>query len=527
MKLLKNASLSLPACTRLLSLLAAGAMALTATGCGDDAGITGPSVIDDDGVNGAQDGALTGDGALLADGAATDPDATTTLDVAILGSDGASTGGSDTTVVNPNTSCTGKCGVYDKKAACQCDDKCTQNGDCCGDFQAQCGTVANTCGDGKCTPPETQTTCPGDCGTVLQPSTCKGKCGTYDKAATCQCDNQCSQNGDCCGDYKTECGAVANTCGDGKCTPPEDATSCPADCGTVTPAGSCVGKCGQYNKSWTCQCDAKCTTNGDCCADLATACPGTTGGGTPIVTCVETNCATEVATCDADATCKKVLDCAKNCADQQCIFGCVQSSGGGGFQLPNGLQAVYTCGNNAKCFQQGGGGTTPACNNNGKCDAGETTANCPADCPAGGGGTPSATSCAGQCGKINTAGGFGGCQCQTWCVQAGNCCSDYQALCVATPPTSVCGNGTCDSGETNATCPADCPASGGGTTTADQCVQSKCATQYASCAKDPACLTALPCVEGGKQIWNCGVTSVQTGLTLGQVQGCATQNKCF
>ncbi len=239
----------------------------------------------------------------------------------------------------------------------------------------------------------------------------------------------------------------------------------------------------------------------------------------PIITCVESACPTQVATCEADAACAKVLDCAKNCADQNCIFGCV---GGGGFNLPAGLQDVYTCGNNAKCFAGGGTGpTNPVCGN-GTCDPGETATSCPKDCTnSGTGGT---NSCVGKCGQINTGGGINGCQCQSWCVQAGDCCSDYQTAC-GTTTTPTCGNGKCDPGETAANGPADC--GGGTTTTPDQCVQAKCATQYAACAKDPACLAALPCVEGGKQIWNCNVTSVQSGLTLGQVQGCAVPAKCF
>ena len=245
-----SASTFLRFCTRLLSVTAVAAVALAATGCGDDTGVAGPAVVDNDATGGGQDGSLSGaDGSLLGDSNAV-------LDVAIVGSDTASTGGNDATTTPPDASCAGKCGIYDKKAACQCDDKCTQNGDCCGDYKAQCGAVADTCGDGKCTPPETQTSCPGDCGTVTTPFACKGNCGVYDKANACQCDNQCGQNGDCCGDYKAECGAVANTCGDGKCTPPETATSCPADCGSVTPADSCTGKCGAaYDKNAACQCE--------------------------------------------------------------------------------------------------------------------------------------------------------------------------------------------------------------------------------------------------------------------------------
>ncbi len=539
MKLI-SVSLSVPSCTRLVGLFAMSAAVVALSGCGDDVGINGPSVVDEDTTGGGQDGTLSGDGAVL------DQDGVIVVDV-IPGADGTvspddATVGADT-IVNPNKSCNGKCGVYDPKAACQCDDQCTGKGDCCGDYTAQCGAVAKTCGDGKCTPPEDAKSCPGDCGTVTTPFTCKGNCGVYDQKNSCQCDDQCTGKGDCCGDYTAECGAVAKTCGDGKCTPPEDATSCPGDCGSVTPPGTCNGKCGAaYDKNATCQCDTQCTGKGDCCGDYAALCGGTTS---PVVSCIETNCAAEVATCNTDAACAKVVACAKNCTTQNCLFGCVQQGGGGGFNLPNGLQEVYTCGNNAKCFQQGGGGgpNTPVCGNgqcetgetaqscaqdcggatpacgNGKCDNGETTQNCAQDCPA-----QSANSCAGKCGQLNTSGGFGACQCQNWCVQAGNCCSDYQSLC-GTTSTPVCGNGQCETGETAQNCAQDC--GGGGTQTPDQCVQAKCATQYAACAKDPNCIAALPCVESGKQIWNCNVANWQAGMTLGQVQQCAAQNKCF
>ena len=394
---------------RLLSLVAAGALGVAAAGCGDDSA-AGPAIVDQDGTLGGLDSALGGDSdATTSQDVAVMSDGLVAVDVVIGATDAATVGGDDApstpdaTVVNPAASCTGKCGVYDKKALCQCDDKCTSNGDCCGDYNSLCGAVAATCGDGKCAGTETATNCPGDCGTVTPPT------------------------------------------------------------------GSCAGKCGQYDKTWSCQCDTKCASaaNNDCCGDLATACPATS----PIVTCVETNCPTDVAACTADPACAKVLDCAKNCTDQNCLFGCVGGSGGFG-NLPPALQGVYNCGNKANCFQ-GGGPTAPVCGD-GKCDTGETAASCPKDC-----GT-------------------------------------------TTPP--VCGDGKCDAGETAANCPKDCGSTG--TPTLDQCIQSNCTASYTKCAADPACLAGLACVEGGKQIWNC-VTDWQIGLTLGQVQACAGQNGCF
>ncbi len=384
--------LSVLPCTRLFVLLATGALALGATGCGDDSATSGPSVVDNDATGGGLDGNLGG-----SDGTTTiSQDVVIGIDVIVPGTDVATGGGDDVAIAT--------------------------------DIQPGADVVIGV-------------------DTVSPP------------------------------DISVGVDSIA----------PADISVGPD---AVSPPDISIG--------------------------------GSDGGVSPIVSCVESACPGEVATCEADAACAKVLDCAKNCTDQNCLFGCV-GGGGGGFNLPNGLQAVYTCGNSAKCFQGGGGGpTNPTCGN-GKCDAGETTANCPADCPAAGGG--GANSCAGKCGQINTGGGYTGCQCQNGCEQAGNCCSDYQALCGSGGTTPTCGDGKCDTGETAASCPADC--GGGTTTTPDQCVQAKCATQYASCAKDPACLTALPCVEGGKQIWNCNVTSVQTGLTLGQLQGCATQNKCF
>ena len=81
-----------------------------------------------------------------------------------------------------------------------------------------------------------------------------------------------------------------SVCGDGTCGAGETASSCPADCGCKVAAdcgagklcnagvctadpNSCVGRCGKFDLSAPCQCDSECAGNGDCCADIATACP--------------------------------------------------------------------------------------------------------------------------------------------------------------------------------------------------------------------------------------------------------------
>ena len=398
----------------LTAMVVAGAAIALLPACGDDA-------VVDEGFATIGDGASLGDGsAISGDDATTGSDASGTIDVSIIGGD-ASAGGTDATigtdvVTDPTKTCAGKCGQYDAKAACQCDSKCTGAGDCCADYQSLCGTTSTGCGDGKCTPPENQQTCPADCGTVTSPGSCVGKCGQYNKNWSCQCDDKCTANGDCCGDLATACPVTGPSCGDGTCNNGETNATCPKDC----PA-----------------------TGG--------------GGGGPIASCVETACPAEVATCQGDANCAKVLTCAEACSDQNCLFGCVQQ-GGGGFQLPNGLTGLYQCGQQAGCFNGAGGG--------------------------GGG------------------------------------------------PTATCGDGTCNGTETNATCPKDCPAGGGGgggtTTTPDQCLAASCAKNYTDCQANATCKAALPCVESGKQVYNCMSSfDFQAGQILFQVQQCGNQNKCF
>ncbi|MEY3015544.1 MAG: hypothetical protein RIT45_4279 [Pseudomonadota bacterium] len=56
--------------------------------------------------------------------------------------------------------------------------------------------------------------------------------------------------------------------------------------------GSCVGKCGKYDGSASCQCDSSCSQYGDCCADLDTVCG-----------CVGDDCCKDDSECDDGLAC--------------------------------------------------------------------------------------------------------------------------------------------------------------------------------------------------------------------------------
>ncbi|MFO7562124.1 MAG: M12 family metallo-peptidase [Enhygromyxa sp.] len=77
---------------------------------------------------------------------------------------------------------------------------------------------------------------------------CEGACGAKSPAG-CWCDSQCSQYGDCCGDYQEVCVSPA----------PDDE------------AGGCVGSCGGKSPEG-CWCDSQCSKYGDCCDDKQQVC---------------------------------------------------------------------------------------------------------------------------------------------------------------------------------------------------------------------------------------------------------------
>jgi hypothetical protein len=104
-----------------------------------------------------------------------------------------------------------------------------------------------TCGNNKCDPSESCSSCPDDCGE------CKPVCG----------DGSCSGS-ETCTSCSKDCGACAPKCGDNVCNGNEDCSTCSKDCGSCATCGD--GKCGSGETCKTCE-------------DDCGACPKPHGGG--------------------------------------------------------------------------------------------------------------------------------------------------------------------------------------------------------------------------------------------------------
>ncbi len=162
-----------------------------------------------------------------------------------------------------NDTCSGRCGTsnaYDASASCQCDILCVSAGDCCPDYNQECGSATTT------TVPlgTTTTTIPGT------PDSCAGKCGG--NTGTCWCDSACVNYGDCCPDKEEKCGGggvTTTTIGVTTTTVPGITTtissqlcsyigqSCTDNYGTSCPDGTPT----QCHKEGTCDCEG----GGACC----------------------------------------------------------------------------------------------------------------------------------------------------------------------------------------------------------------------------------------------------------------------
>ena len=298
---------------------------------------------------------------------------------------------------------------------------------------------------------------------------CEGQCGQYEEGAECQCDDECAQFGDCCGDYYDVCdggggdvyGCLTNNCQVGNCANNPGcnaALECIAGCNDDACFDACLEnapggpaqnaltnaiECGLDNGCFEGGGGPECgngvceggETNGNCPEDCD-------GGGGPYDECLQDNCGDLFAECSASDGCSELATCLEECGDNQaCFTQCF-------FQYPPGvsnlMQELLACGEDAGCFDGGGGpecgngeceqgenpfncnedcgGGGPDCGNN-QCEQGENADNCPEDCDNGGG----QNSCQDKCGSAFQEGAP--CQCDSQCQQFNDCCDDYQDLC--------------------------------------------------------------------------------------------------
>ncbi|GMV41147.1 MAG: hypothetical protein AMXMBFR64_28630 [Myxococcales bacterium] len=256
------------------------------------------------------------------------------------------------------------------------------DGACFGTSKDQCWGPDWVCECPLCTPD-------GKC----YAPTCEGHCGSDQPTdAGCYCDAACVQYGDCCGDYQQVCGGGG---GEG-----------------------CEGKCGSDQPTAAgCYCDDSCVQYGDCCSDYATLCGGepTGCGGVTYEGCCAEN-GTKLQYCENDKL--TVLNCAEN--------GCGWDGTNGFYDCgkegedPSGenprvcTECVPSCGD-AKCGDDGCGGSCGSCGPNEYCDAGACKA----------GQDPRGKSCAGNCGGQAPS----GCFCDAECLGRGDCCPDVCDSC--------------------------------------------------------------------------------------------------
>jgi MYXO-CTERM domain-containing protein len=354
------------------------------------------------------------------------------------------------------------------------------------------GGTTQECGNGVCEVGESYQSCPQDCqespaGGFWDPCQSSADCDANmvcvdtDDGGRCVtfCSNvgsasECPAGATCVGLQNPQpgqegvCYIFESSCGDGACGAGETAANCPQDCGggggcgDVTYEGCCEGDVLKYCEggqltegaceAGTCGWDGSgsfynCGTNGG--ADPSGAFPKACGGGSTGPVCGD-------GACDAGET---QTSCPADCGGVGPI--CGDGTCGPG-------ETATSC--PADC---GTVGPDPVCGD-GSCNGSETAASCPADCGGGAaaceGGITATGCCEGQtlvfcsadglkvenctanlsCGWDAASGAYG-------CGTAGaadpsglnpHFCADIEA--------PVCGDATCDPGESCSSCPGDC-----------------------------------------------------------------------
>ncbi len=393
----------------------------------------------------------------------------------------------------------------------------------CG-YSAGCsGETPPKCGDGKCDATESNSSCPADCKTTTGPVCGNNMCESGETTASCAKD---------CPSTTTP------KCGDLKCQSPENIEMCPTDC---DPAN------------------------------------------TAIISCLQSSCGPQLYACTANMDCVKFLGCAAACkGNSSCQSSCMTTTPPSAQGLVGAVGQCASSNNclgttTTKC---GNGtcdsGETTSCPKdcptskcgNGVCDSGETTS-CPKDCPTSTGkcgdmqctGSESDTcpmdcntdyamsfSCIAEvcgsawskCASDTKCVGFFNCSvncnCNQGCIQS---CSDTYngptlpglialsqcsgAASCENPcgsSTPVCGNGTCESGETASGCPQDCgskPACGNG----------KCETGEAStCPSDCPTAGKAGCVKSATGGKGCGGCACENAVCKTGCSGVPADDYC-
>lgn len=89
-------------------------------------------------------------------------------------------------------SCQTSCDGASSDGSCWCDDQCSQQGDCCDDYEQYCAN-----------PEEPEE--PEDDDPPASTNSCQERCGGASSDESCYCDDECSEYGDCCADYEQYC----------------------------------------------------------------------------------------------------------------------------------------------------------------------------------------------------------------------------------------------------------------------------------------------------------------------------------